>query len=179
MKEVPLLQALVLLAAAWVVLEIIFYVQLKAQAKLFLMTKVTDYQQTQLFNLLDSVPDKVLICSRNPEELLPKATYSNRQMIEFFGSNPVLSDEKVNQRKKKDYAQSSQEFESEKLIQRKRSVMNKKIFKVKEDPMRAKDKDFDMRSDTGDFGSENSYYHLTSLNEIVVRHQANNKPFGG
>ena len=93
MKEVPILQALVLLAAAWIVLEIIFYVQLKAQAKLFLMTKVTDYQQTQLFNLLDSVPDKVLICSRNPEELLPKATYSNRRMIEFFGSNPVLSDE--------------------------------------------------------------------------------------
>ncbi len=99
-----------LLAAAWIVLEIIFYVQLKAQAKLFLMTKVTDYQQTQLFNLLDlmdSVPDKVLICSRNPEELIPKATYSNRRMIEFFGSNPVLSDEQVNERKKKDYAQSA------------------------------------------------------------------------
>ncbi len=34
--------------------------------------------------------------------------------------------------------------------------MNKKIFKVKEDPMRARDKNFDMRSDAGDFGPEDS-----------------------
>ena len=39
-------------------------------------------------------------------------------------------------------------------MQRKRSVMNKKIFKAKEDPLRARDKNFDMRSGAGDLGAE-------------------------
>ena len=48
--------------------------------------------------------------------------------------------------------------------------MNKKIFKVREDPMRARDSNFDMRSNSGEWGSENPDHMLTSLNEIVVRH---------
>lgn len=57
LTDLPLNMAGLLLA------ETIFYVQSKAQAKLFLASKVTAMQQEQLFNLLDSVPDSVLICS--------------------------------------------------------------------------------------------------------------------
>ena len=92
LEEAPLMQLLTLLVGNWIVLEIIFFVQAKSNARLFLSNKVTQFQQNQLFNLLDSVPDKVLICSRNTEEMTPKATYSNRQMREFLGSDPVIPD---------------------------------------------------------------------------------------
>ena len=42
-------------------------------------------QQEQLFNLLDTVPDSVLICSQQSESNTPKSLYSNRRMKEFFG----------------------------------------------------------------------------------------------
>ena len=86
------MQLLTLLVSNWIVLEIIFFVQAKSNARLFLANKVTQFQQKQLFNLLDSVPDKVLICSRNTEGMTPKATYSNRQMRDFLGSDPVIPD---------------------------------------------------------------------------------------
>ena len=41
--------------------EAIFFVNHKDHAKLFLAMKVTEMHQHQLLNLLDSVPDKVLI----------------------------------------------------------------------------------------------------------------------
>ncbi len=69
--------------------ELCFFVQAKANTKLFLALKITDFQQKQLFNLLDSVPDKVLIVSRGNENQLAKAVYTNRQMTEFFGSDPT------------------------------------------------------------------------------------------
>ena len=71
--------------------EFVFYLQLKAQAKLFLSMKVTGMQQKQMFNLLDTVPDKVLICSQAKEKSRPEAIYSNRQMNEFFGKNLVAN----------------------------------------------------------------------------------------
>ena len=49
--------------------------------------KITDLQQKQLSNLLDTVPDKVLICSPVPEGGVAEGIYSNRKMNEFFGGN--------------------------------------------------------------------------------------------
>ena len=46
----------------WCLVELVFYVHNKAQAKLFLTLKVSDLQQKQLFSLLDTVPDMVLLC---------------------------------------------------------------------------------------------------------------------
>ena len=54
------------------------------------MTKLkAAFQQKQLLNLLDTVPDQVLICSQKTEEhaLIPR--FSNREMREFLGGDPV------------------------------------------------------------------------------------------
>lgn len=63
---------------AYLLLEAIFYVQQKVQAKMFLSQMNARQQEKQLLNLLDTVPDKVLICSQediSQEELCP--LYSN------------------------------------------------------------------------------------------------------
>lgn len=44
-------------------IELIFYVQMKAQVKLFIASKVITIQEKQLRNMLDTVSDKVLVCS--------------------------------------------------------------------------------------------------------------------
>ena len=53
---------------------------------------VSRLQQTQLYDLLDSVPDKVLICSKKGDERTPDNLYSNREMNRFFGTDIVLND---------------------------------------------------------------------------------------
>ena len=45
--------------------------------------------------------------------------------------------------------------------------MNKKIFRVRDDPMRVRDSDFNMKD--GEQSDEDGQGHLTSMNEIVVR----------
>ena len=76
-------------------LETIFYVQQKVQAKMFLSQMNARQQEKQLLNLLDTVPDKVLICSQediSQEELSP--LYSNQQMRQFYGEDLVKSKNK-------------------------------------------------------------------------------------
>lgn len=65
--EILAWHAVYLLCFGTLVAELCFFVQAKAKTKLFLALKITDFQQKQLFNLLDSVPDKVLIVSRGNE----------------------------------------------------------------------------------------------------------------
>lgn len=91
-------QATYLVLFGTVVSEMIFYVQYNAQAKLYLSLKVTDFQQKQLFNVLDTVPDKVLIVSRGSDQKLAKAEYANRKIQNFFGSDlsvPIQSQQAV------------------------------------------------------------------------------------
>ena len=76
---------------AYTFFESVAYITQKNKAKLFLTKKVTDLQQVQLFNLLDTVPDRVLICSQNPDRHTVEGLYSNRKMNEFFGSDMALS----------------------------------------------------------------------------------------
>ena len=85
----------------WLCGEIVFHVQMKAQVKLFLAGKVTAMQQQQLFNLLDSVPDSVLICSQQSESHTPKTLYSNRRMNQFFDREIVRTKEKGKKRSEK------------------------------------------------------------------------------
>ena len=50
-----------------VISEIISFVQEKAQVQLFLSSKVIKLQELQLLDMLDSVPDKVLVCSNEKD----------------------------------------------------------------------------------------------------------------
>ena len=54
------------------------YASTRSKALLFKRVKVMSTQEKQLSNLLDSVPDKVLICTRAEEARAPKCIYSNR-----------------------------------------------------------------------------------------------------
>ena len=64
--------------------------------------KVTEMHQKQMLNLLDSVPDKVLICKDSQEGLNPKCVYSNRKMNELFGRDLVQAQQqKVDPTQKK------------------------------------------------------------------------------
>ena len=59
--------ALVYSTILMIILEIIFFVQEKAQVELFLAGKVMKLQELQLLDMLDSVPDKVLVCSNEQD----------------------------------------------------------------------------------------------------------------
>ena len=58
------------------------------------------FQQKQLLNLLDTVPDQVLICSQKDEENALEPIFSNREMREFYGGDPV---EKIRRKRDKDH----------------------------------------------------------------------------
>ena len=71
------------------VLEIISYITYKVKANLFLKIKIAKMQEEKFQNLLNTVPDKVLICTQVREDGFTKSIYSNYQMNKFFGSNIV------------------------------------------------------------------------------------------
>ena len=57
-------------------------------------TRIADLQQKQLLNLLDTVPDKVLICSQVPEgRTTAECIYSNNKMNEFYGREMGVKEE--------------------------------------------------------------------------------------
>ncbi len=75
-----------------VTIEIIFFTQMKVQVKLFLSSQMIQVQESQLLNMLDSVPDKVLVCSFDrDEDLKPRPLYNNLQMRQFFGCSLVVN----------------------------------------------------------------------------------------
>ena len=78
-------------------IELIFYVQMKAQVKLFIASKVITIQEKQLRNMLDTVSDKVLVCSTDSKEGLKTIPlYNNRQMKELFGQSLVTTEARSN-----------------------------------------------------------------------------------
>ena len=96
--------------AALLLVEPIFFINNKAKAKLFLRMKLVTLQQNQMLNLLDSVPDKVLICSQKLDNI-PVGVYTNRRMTQFFGSDVVQEQNKKMEGIKR------------------KSVLNKNLFK--------------------------------------------------
>ena len=67
-----------------------------------------------MLNLLDSVPDKVLICSQKLDSM-PVGVYTNRKMIQFVGSDIVQA-----------------QIKNKEGVSRK-SLLNKKLFKEFDD----------------------------------------------
>ena len=62
--------------------------------KLFIAGNVIEVQERQLLNMLDTVPDKVLVCSiESNADIQPKPVYNNRQMRQFFGQSFVKEEE--------------------------------------------------------------------------------------
>lgn len=57
--------------------ESVLYTNHRAKAVLFMRVKVTALQEEQLRDLLDTVPDQVLICTKASESREPKSIYSN------------------------------------------------------------------------------------------------------
>mmetsp|Transcript_39793 Transcript_39793/g.52096 ORF Transcript_39793/g.52096 Transcript_39793/m.52096 type:complete len:91 (+) Transcript_39793:140-412(+) len=69
--------------------EIHLYLTVRQKADLFCKLKTIERQQGQLADLLDAVPDSVLICSRGSVDSVPKGVYANRRMNKFFGRDVV------------------------------------------------------------------------------------------
>ena len=67
--------------------EVSLYISYKARAKLYLESQMNKQQQEQLSNLLDTVPDSVVIFSKNTEAHTAKVLYANRRINAFFGEN--------------------------------------------------------------------------------------------
>lgn len=87
--------SLTIFALMLLICEIVFYVQMKAQVKLFLASQKIKIQEKQLLSLLDSVPDKVLVCSLDRDtDLRPRPIYNNLRMQEFFGNSLVTTAER-------------------------------------------------------------------------------------
>ena len=76
----------------YIAVEAIVYMNYHAKASLFLRVQVANMQEEQMQNLINTMPDMVLICSKPFEDSLPKSVYSNRKMNAFFGCNLVLNE---------------------------------------------------------------------------------------
>lgn len=110
---------------------------MRAQVKLFLASKVNKLQEQQLFNMLDAVPDQVMICStdhKDTTEIQP--LYNNLQMRQFFGSDVVSEAKDALQAKLKAAAEGNQT----KRVRR-RSRFFKRIFKDQANPLQENDDD--------------------------------------
>lgn len=63
-----------------IILELGCYNTFKAMAKLFIESKSNEKRQIQLEQLLNTVPDNVLICSKNKEGQAPIGIYGNERI---------------------------------------------------------------------------------------------------
>ncbi len=70
---------------AFFVWELHLYQVMRSKARLFLNANVVKQQQRQLSDLIDAVPDSVLICKKGDKESNMKALYANLKMNSFFG----------------------------------------------------------------------------------------------
>ena len=108
--------------------ELLFYVQIKAQVKLFITTQVIVVQERQLLDMLDTVPDKVLVCSiERQDEFQARPLYNNRQMKEFFGQS-LVAEQKLT--KKVSGSAKSKKKRSGQL----KSLFKRRIFQQRENP---------------------------------------------
>ena len=98
---------------------------MKVQVKLFLAGKVNKLQEQQLFNMLDAVPDQVMICSTDRSDTTEtQPLYNNLQMRQFFGSDVVSEVKNALKEKSKAAIEGDQ---TRKV--RRRSRFYKRIFK--------------------------------------------------
>ena len=99
---------------------------MKSQVKLLVASRMVKYQEQQLLEMLDSVPDKVLVCNfSRDEDLKPSPLYNNRQMRQFFGVCLVNDAKKKKDRTK---GNSSGRHSYEKPQVKRRSKFEQRIF---------------------------------------------------
>ena len=67
--------------------EASIYSHMRAKIDLFVKIKAIEQQEAQLSNLLDNVPDSVLICTKPTELKASKGVYANKRFNEFFGAD--------------------------------------------------------------------------------------------
>ena len=74
-----------------VLFETSLYLNTKQKLQLFVRMKKSEQQEKQLAELLDAVPDCVLICSKDQEaEAKPsQSIYANFKMNDFYGQDVV------------------------------------------------------------------------------------------
>ena len=75
------------IAFMYAMVELIQYTSMKAKAKLFYQLKRSEQQQRQMADLLDAVPDSVLICSKGSHEQHLRPIYANSKTSAFFGKD--------------------------------------------------------------------------------------------
>ena len=86
------------------------------------------FQERQLVNVLESVPDNVLVCSNERDkDIKPKPLYNNRKMREFFGGCLVTT-------KARDYV-------SRERTVRRQTTFEKRLFSEKEQPWAGPDEE--------------------------------------
>ena len=76
-------------------IEAVIYLQVRAQALLFIKIKYVEMQERQMVSVLNLVPDSVFICAKTADEQDPEGLYANFKMKKFFGRN-VISEENKN-----------------------------------------------------------------------------------
>lgn len=113
--------------------------------------------------MLDSVPDKVLVCSfERDAELRPSPIYNNRKMTQFFGADLVLDQEAKKNIKKSP---------AKPLVKRKK-MFEKRVFSSKNSLSENHNRDIVDLSDNQVQESGSAKYDdgEISLAEIVTRH---------
>ena len=70
-------------------IEAVIYLQVRAQALLFIKIKYVEMQERQMVSLLDLVPDSVFICAKTADEQDPEGLYANFKMNQFFGRDDI------------------------------------------------------------------------------------------
>ena len=85
--ENNIVTAFVMTTFGTLVIETAVYINMKARARLFLKAKTSKQQQRQLLDLLDAMPDSVLLCTKGSAEgqNVVKSVYSNLKMNNLFG----------------------------------------------------------------------------------------------
>ncbi len=71
--------------------EVHLYISMRREMDLFIEVKLMKRQQNNLTNLLDALPDSVLVCTKSTEETRAKPVFSNVKLNEFFGCDVLNS----------------------------------------------------------------------------------------
>ena len=85
--ENNIVTAFVMTAFGTLVIEAAVYINMKARARLFLKARTSKQQQRQLLDLLDAIPDSVLLCTKEEGggQNALTSVYANLKMNNLFG----------------------------------------------------------------------------------------------
>lgn len=99
--DVSVSQAITTVLVIGLLIEISVYNNAKQTALLFARLKVTEKQQKQMADLLDSMPDSVFICTKGSDDKQTCPIYANLQTNVFFGRNILLPAKTLRSRRRR------------------------------------------------------------------------------